>query len=118
MHRGMQRLEKELQEKEHAKRILEMEAAGVLDDPGRLPIGVAEQVQPVSEIEARQDKVRRILIRLWSAANYSYLKGSSLQLVHLLTRRECFRTHRYWQVLTKRLVWSGHRVWGRQETVV
>ena len=106
MHRGMQRLEAELQEKDHVRQVLEMEAAGVLDDPGRLP-AMELRATSSSETEARQDKVRRILIRLWSAANYSLLKGSSLQLVHLLTRRECFRTHRYWQVLTKRLVWAG-----------
>ena len=106
MHRGMQRLETELQEKEHVRQVLEMEAAGVLDDPGRLT-AEPQRAASHSETENRQDKVRRILIRLWSAANYSLLKGSSLQLVHILTRRECFRTHRYWQVLTKRLVWAG-----------
>ena len=112
MHRGMKRLESELQEKEHVRKVLEMEAAGVLHDPGRLVAGQEIEVKTatLSEVEARQDKVRRILTRLWSAANYSLLKGSSLQLVHLLTRREAVRTHRYWQVLTKRLVWAGHGV--------
>ena len=111
MHRGMQRLEAELQEKEHVRKVLDMEASGLLHDPARL--SASEPVKAtLSEAEQRQDKVRRILIRLWSAANYSLLKGSSLQLVHLLTRREAFRTHRYWQVLTKRLVWGGFgRVW-------
>lgn len=108
MHKGMQRLEAELQEKECVQKVLELEAAGFLDDPGRLPSGVQTlEGKNLSEAEKRQEKVRRILIRLWSAANYSYLKGASLQLVHLLTRREAFRTHKYWQVLTKRLIWAG-----------
>lgn len=108
MQRGMARLEAEMREKEHVQEVLAMEAAGILHDPGRLPLN-EPRPNASSETEARQDKVRRILIRLWSAANYSLLKGSSLQLLHLLTRREAFRTHRHWQVLTKRLVWAG--VW-------
>lgn len=107
MQRGMARLEAEKKEKEHVQEVLAMEAAGILHDPGRLPNLNEPRAHASSDIEARQDKVRRILIRLWSAANYSLLKGSSLQLLHLLTGREAFRTHRYWQVLTKRLVWAG-----------
>ena len=36
MHRGMQRLEAELQEKEHVRKVLDMEASGLLHDPARL----------------------------------------------------------------------------------
>lgn len=117
MHRGTQRLEAELEEKEQMKRLLELEACGSLHEPERLP-QVAPLAASMSEVEKREEKVRRILIRLWSSANYAYLKGSCLQLLQLLTRRECFRTHKYWQVLTKRLIWAGHEALRRSETRV
>ena len=109
MHNGLKRLEHELEARDHVARTLRLEAAGLLHDPARVADPDAEGVkQPeMSDMEQRQDKVRRILIRLWSATNYSYLKGAPLQLLQVLTRRECFRSHRYWQIMMKRLIWSG-----------
>ena len=107
----MLRLEQEMEEKEHVRRVQALEAAGALHEPGRL----ADYVEPscsagtTSKAEEEQDKVRRILIRLWSATNYAVLKGASLQLIQLLTRTECFKSNRYWNVFTKRLVWAGRK---------
>ena len=89
MQRGMQRLEQEVENEEDK--------------------ALVEEV-------TKQHKAKRTLYRLWSAANYSMHKGPVLQCIQLLTRREAFKTHRFWQVNLKKPIWLGSEADRRTKT--
>ena len=49
---------------------------------------------------------RRRLCRLWTSANHAVMKGFCLQSLQLLTGREVLRSHVYWRIMMKRVVWG------------
>ena len=99
LHRGLQRLEAEIENEQDVKLV----SAAVLDE---------------ASPEEIKHRAKRILLKLWSSANYCHLKGPVLQCIQLLTRREVFRTHRFWQINLKRFIWIGLETLRRTNTNV
>ena len=97
LERGLRRLEAEV-ENESDKQLVE------------------KTMDAEASAEEIKHKAKRILFRLWSSANYSLLKGPVLQCIQLLTRREVFRTHRFWQINLKRFMWIGFETLRRTTT--
>eukprot|EP00438_Fugacium_kawagutii_P020118 Skav226970 [mRNA] locus=scaffold51:356186:370706:- [translate_table: standard] len=97
---GMQKLEERMQmeaETMEAKRLLEVEAA-------------AEKPSAVSKFSAvgfpEQQEARKRLCRLWTSANHAVMHGHCLMAIHILTGREVIRTHVFWRLMMKRVLWG------------
>ena len=57
-------------------------------------------------LTAEQREARRRLCRLWTSANHAVMHGFCLMSLQLLTGREVLRTHIYWRVMLKRVLWG------------
>ena len=72
--------------------------------PFNVPATGEEPLQGRFTEEERE--CRRRLCRLWTAANQAVMKGNCLMSMQLLTGREVIRTHRFWRIMMKRVVWG------------
>ena len=95
------RLEAEAAERQ-AQRVLAAFPAG--QAPFNVPATGEEPLQGRFTEEERE--CRRRLCRLWTAANQAVMKGNCLMSMQLLTGREVIRTHRFWRIMMKRVVWG------------
>ena len=95
------RLETEAAERQ-ARRVLAAFPAG--QAPFNVPATGEEPLQGRFTEEERE--CRRRLCRLWTAANQAVMKGNCLMSMQLLTGREVIRTHRFWRIMMKRVVWG------------
>ena len=57
-------------------------------------------------LTAEQKEARRRLCRLWTSANHAVMHGFCLMSLQLLTGREVLRTHIFWRVMLKRVLWG------------
>ena len=57
-------------------------------------------------LTAEQREARRRLCRLWTSANHAVMHGFCLMSLQLLTGREVLRTHIFWRVMLKRVLWG------------
>ena len=101
---GMQRLEEQMQmelETAECQRLLEV-------------YPVADQ-KPVPTVSPEAREARKRLCRLWTSANHAVMHGHCLMAIHLLTGREVIRSHVFWRLMMKRVIWgifqqvSSHR---------
>ena len=53
-----------------------------------------------------QREARRRLRRLWTSANHAVMHGFCLMSLQLLTGREVLRTHVFWRIMLKRVLWG------------
>ena len=95
------RLETEAAERQ-AQRVLAAFPAG--QAPFNVPATGEEPLQGRFTEEERE--CRRRLCRLWTAANQAVMKGNCLMSMQLSTGREVIRTHRFWRIMMKRVVWG------------
>ena len=95
------RLEAEAAERQ-AQRVLAAFPAG--QAPFNVPATGEEPLQGRFAEEERE--CRRRLCRLWTAANQAVMKGNCLMSMQWLTGREVIRTHRFWRIMMKRVVWG------------
>ena len=105
---GMQRLEENMKmeaETAECQRLLATyplpEAAAPASGTGAKQGGKAWQPQTPEQQEAR-----RRLCRLWTAANHAVMHGHCLMAIQLLTGREVIRTHVFWRLMLKRVLWG------------
>ena len=57
-------------------------------------------------LTAEQREARRRLCRLWTSANHAVMHGFCLMSLQLLTGREVLRTHIFWRIMLKRVLWG------------
>lgn len=57
-------------------------------------------------LTTEQREARRRLCRLWTSANHAVMHGFCLMSLQLLTGREVLRTHVFWKVMLKRVLWG------------
>ena len=57
-------------------------------------------------LTSEQREARRRLCRLWTSANHAVMHGFCLMSLQLLTGREVLRTHVFWRVMLKRVLWG------------
>lgn len=57
-------------------------------------------------LTAEQREARRRLCRLWTSANHAVMHGFCLMSLQLLTGREVIRTHIFWRIMLKRVLWG------------
>lgn len=57
-------------------------------------------------LTTEQREARRRLCRLWTSANHAVMHGFCLMSLQLLTGREVLRTHVFWRVMLKRVLWG------------
>ena len=102
---GTAHLEAQL-EKEAAQRQAQRILAAF--NAGQAPFNVpaAGDEPPQGRFTEEERECRRHLCRLWTAANQAVMKGNSLMSMQLLTGREVTRTHRFWRIMMKRVVWG------------
>ena len=53
-----------------------------------------------------QREARRRLCRLWTSANHAVMHGFCLMSLQLLAGREVLRTHVFWRIMLKRVLWG------------
>ena len=112
---GIAKLEAELQRQSNLEALERLQAQNAVDECKNAATASTSAADPIQSAAAStapdgiasQQKARKVLIRLWSSANHALVKGCCLQAFQLLTRREAVVTHKYWRILTKRLIWSA-----------
>ncbi|CAL1153389.1 unnamed protein product [Cladocopium goreaui] len=57
-------------------------------------------------LTAEQREARRRLCRLWTSANHAVMHGFCLMSLQLMTGREVLRTHIFWRIMMKRVLWG------------
>ena len=57
-------------------------------------------------LTSEQREARRRLCRLWTSANHAVMHGFCLMSLQLLTGREVVRTHIFWRIMLKRVLWG------------
>ena len=67
---------------------------------------------PAMSPEAQE--ARKRLCRLWTSANHAVMHGHCLMAIHMLTGREVIRTHVFWRLMLKRVVWGVFQQIGSQ----
>ena len=92
---GMQRLEERMQiEAETAETQRLLQTYPLPEQPG------------VQKSTPEQQEARKRLCRLWTAANHAVMHGHCLMAIHMLTGREVLRTHIFWRLMLKRVLWG------------
>ena len=95
---GMQRLEQQMNE-EAAK----TENEALLQTAPVAPLGALHKQGVLSP---EQQEARRRLCRLWTSANHAVMHGHCLMAIQLLTGREAIKTHVFWRIMLKRVLWG------------
>ena len=57
-------------------------------------------------LTAEQREARRRLCRLWTSANHAVMHGFCLMSLQLMTGRKMLRTHIFWRIMMKRVLWG------------
>ena len=94
---GMQRLEERMQ--------VEAEAAECQRLLDTYPLPAQSQAK-TPRATPEQQEARKRLRRLWTAANHAVMHGHCLMAIQLLTGREVIRTHVFWRLMLKRVLWG------------
>ena len=94
---GMQRLEERMQ--------VEAEAAECQRLLDTYPLPAQSQAK-TPRATPEQQEARKRLCRLWTAANHAVMHGHCLMAIQLLTGREVIRTHVFWRLMLKRVLWG------------
>ena len=95
---GMQRLEERMQ--------VEAEAAECQRLLDTYPLPAQSQAKTPTRATPEQQEARKRLCRLWTAANHAVMHGHCLMAIQLLTGREVIRTHVFWRLMLKRVLWG------------
>ena len=94
---GMQRLEEQMQ--------VEAEAAECQRLLDTYPLPAQSQAK-TPRATPEQQEARKRLCRQWTAANHAVMRGHCLMAIQLLTGREVIRTHVFWRLMLKRVLWG------------
>eukprot|EP00435_Cladocopium_sp_Y103_P072880 s366_g41.t1 len=95
---GMDRLEKQMKLEDKAP-----ENRSVLEAGLEAPFSLRSTKNVLSP---EQQEARRRLCRLWTAANHAVMHGHCLMSIQLLTGREVIKTHVFWRLMLKRVLWG------------
>lgn len=105
----------------HGMRALEerMQAEAQQEEARRLqmnyPLPAAHEGRGLTP---EQKEARRRLCRLWTSANHAVMHGFCLMSLQLLTGREVLRTHIFWRIMLKRVLWGIFEEMRRNTTAV